>query len=209
MKIFKTTLSLFSHFRRDSSGAAVIEFALIFPILTFIFFGTVELANFVYAGQKLQSASDNIVNIVNLQDDISNEAQLESIASILPSIVRPLIINDDEFSVIITVIQRNIGEDFAHVAIQPTFGGGPTVSDFSFNAAGDTEANEASLADLNFTFEEGDQVIIVESYMRYESILSNSLSSEIFGLQNGFMYHRTPPTQPRIRRFEFGAGSDV
>lgn len=202
--------NLLSRFTRDVSGTAAIEFAFILPLFTTLFIGTVEVANFIYAQQKLQSAADNIVNIINLQDDISNRAQLESIARILPRIVRPLDVGSDGYSVIVTVIQRDLGEDFAYVKAQPKFGAGPSGSNFSYNATATVNSdNEASLADLSFTFEEGDQVVIVEGYMRYNSIFGGAFVSNMLGLSNSFMYHRTPPAQPRIRRFQFGVGSDV
>ena len=209
MKIFNSIASTGQRLLKEDSGAAIIEFAFILPLLVIIFYGTVEISNFVYAQQKLQSASDNIVNIINLQDDISNRAQLRSIATILPRIVRPLeVSSENDYSVIVTVIQRDAGEDFAYISAQPKFGGGPKTSNFSFNATATVNSqNQASLADLNFTFNEGDQVIIVEGYMRYKPLIDSAFVKQLLGLPDGFLSHRPPPTQPRIRRFQFTSGN--
>jgi Flp pilus assembly protein TadG len=182
--------------RRDASGAAIVEFAFLFPVLLLLMFGTIEVTNYVYAHQKVQSAADNILNILNLQGEVST-TQLASMSKMLPEVAKPLVVGASDYKVIITAMQRDEGQNYAYVRWQYSHGGGSGGSHFppkGGHLSGD--------AIQGFTFAENDQVMVVEAYMKYQSLLP-PVFMEGFGIKDGFLYFKTSPARPRSGSFQF------
>ena len=50
--------------RRDSSGLAAVEFALIFPIILLLFLGSFETTNLVLAYMKLEASAETAADLV-------------------------------------------------------------------------------------------------------------------------------------------------
>ncbi|GEM_PF-1336792 len=195
--------NLYLRLRRDRSGSALIEFALALPVLLLLFFGTIEIANFVYASQKAQSAAENIVNIINLQNNVST-SELESMSAMMPRIVRPFLISDLQYQVIVTAMQRDVSEPYGYIRWQKSFGMGGGASRFIYKENGSKQENRVDLHDLDgFAFSPGDQVLVVETYMYYQPIFDNTFTQSMLGLQNSYLYHSTPPTRPRTGKFQF------
>src|SRR5690349_23717148 len=53
-----------SNLRRDSTGLAAVEFALIFPIMLFLFLGSFETTNLVLAFMKLEASAETAADLV-------------------------------------------------------------------------------------------------------------------------------------------------
>lgn len=182
-------------FTGKADGVALIEFAFVLPVLLLIFIGTVEISNFVYAGQKLQSAADNIANIVNLETSPSTD-QMETISGILPEVVRPFNIGQADYRVHISNIWHRPEADGPTLHFHKSFGGANGGSIYGGAAEGQPTTVEG------FTFAEGDQVTIVEVHMRYQPIfLDMPLMESWFGLQDALLYHKAPPMRPRVGAF--------
>lgn len=56
-----------SDFRRNRSGIAAMEFALVAPIVILFFFGVIEATDAYIANKKVQEAADIMSNLVSLQ----------------------------------------------------------------------------------------------------------------------------------------------
>lgn len=186
----------------------MIEFVLTFPLLLIIFVGTVEISNFVYANQKAQSAAENILNIINLQDDVSTP-QLAVMAEMLPRIVRPFEVETSEYRVIVTAMQRDLegagsAGNFGYVHWQKEFGGAAGGSRFYYDENGTPLQNRVQAGALEgFIFFPGDQVLVVETYMKYEPILDIELMERMLGLRESLIYYVSPPSRPRSGKFQF------
>ena len=60
-------------FRRDRSGVATIEFAMILPILTLLLVGGVELLMFIWAAARVTDASQAVGNLLSKNTIVSEE----------------------------------------------------------------------------------------------------------------------------------------
>lgn len=192
-------------FCRNKDGAAMIELALVGLILVPLFLGVVEISNYVYAKQKLQSAAETIAMIKNkVQTNCATD--LRSIAHILPNIVEPF--NPDVYTVIYTYIRR----DRLPATDPPPeysvwqFRRGSYGAPFHTHTNGGSNASNRvpSGALGTFTFNPGDEVLVVETYMRYQSVLSASFANTLLGLRNSMIYYRNPPSRPRTGTNQFG-----
>jgi Flp pilus assembly protein TadG len=52
------------YLRRDQSGLAAVEFALIFPIMLLLFLGSFETTNLVLAYMKLEASAETAADLV-------------------------------------------------------------------------------------------------------------------------------------------------
>lgn len=187
----------------NQKGSAIIEFAFVLPVLLIMLVGAIEIANYVYAHQKAQTAAENISNIINLQDNVST-TQLRSIASMLPRIVRPFSAKSSQYRVIVTTMQRDEGDDFAYIRWQKSFGRGGGNGRFHYTDGAPKETNTVSSADLDgFVFFPNDQVMVVEVYLFYQTIFDTVFGNDMLGLTDSFIYHSNPAVRPRTGKFYF------
>ncbi|MCE3230943.1 MAG: hypothetical protein K0R52_871, partial [Alphaproteobacteria bacterium] len=54
-----------SHFKRESTGAALIEFVLVLPLLILISLGIYEGTNYIMVSQKLNEIASSVANWVS------------------------------------------------------------------------------------------------------------------------------------------------
>jgi len=191
---------------RDVRAFSMVEFAIALPIFIIILLGTVEISNYVYSNQKLQNASYNLLNLINVQENISSE-QLDSIARIVPEVVYPIETTAADYTVYITALQRDVGGVDPYVRWQHVFGAEANGdSKFEYDASKTKEENPVSGDALRgFTFAEGDQLIAVELFMRYTPLMGGQLIDDLFGVKNHFMYFFSS-SRPRKGSFQFNPG---
>lgn len=193
---------------KDTQGNAMIEFAFVVPILMLLLFGTIELSNYIYATQKVESAGDNIANIIGQQDNIST-AQWEKIAQILPQVMRPFQVQDTQYQVILTLMQQDVGDTFSYIMWQKEYGANLGTSKFSYTNGGDKFVNTLPPNAVDgFVFVEGDQVLVVEAYVIYQPLISIPTNIS-FGLTGGSVYYQSPIARPRSGAFYFNPDDQV
>lgn len=189
-------------FARDKEGSVAVEFAFLAPVLLLLTFGLIEAANYLYAGQKVKNATFNILNIINLQENVSTE-QLEAITEIVPQVAEPIRLPDDDYQVIVTAMQLDRlpaeqGEyDGPYVLWQESHGGALAESRFDFTDGASRDTNAVDPADVNsFVFARGDQLIAIEVFARYGALLASSF----IGAQDFSVF---ATSRPRKGAFQF------
>ena len=75
-------------FRRDGSGVAAIEFAMIVPIMVMLFFGTVEFSQALTCDRRVAQIASSTADLVAQYDTITN-AQIQNIFTITKSLMTP------------------------------------------------------------------------------------------------------------------------
>ncbi|CAN0529763.1 unnamed protein product, partial [Scytosiphon promiscuus] len=75
-KITNSMRHLIKKFRSDSNGTAATEFALILPIMIFIFFGTIEISKLYIEKNQVEDVSEIVADLVTQGKSITTD-QLE------------------------------------------------------------------------------------------------------------------------------------
>ncbi|HVZ01790.1 MAG TPA: TadE/TadG family type IV pilus assembly protein [Dongiaceae bacterium] len=99
---------LFGRFRRDKSGVAAIEFALILPILVLLTLGCFEVPRYVLLWQRLERASSGVSDLVAQADEPLTANQMTDIFSAAKVLMQPYAIFTDG-SIVVTSINNPTG----------------------------------------------------------------------------------------------------
>jgi Flp pilus assembly protein TadG len=75
-------------FRRKDDGLALTEFALVFPIMIFMFIGLVEFGEAFTVNRKINTAAGTVSDLVS-QESMVNCAQLQDVSTIATEIIKP------------------------------------------------------------------------------------------------------------------------
>lgn len=173
---------------RCEQGVALIEFAFAMPVLVFLTFAAIEVSNYIYANQKVQNAAYNLLNLVDLQYNLT-DGQLDRIAQIVPGVVEPLPLLEGQYLVYVTSLQKDPGLP-AYIRWQHVHG--PTdigASRFDFDdAATSTDNLVQAEAVKGYDFVDGDQLIAVEVYMYYAPLLKSDIVGGLFDKRGDYMY---------------------
>jgi hypothetical protein len=185
-----------SRFRRNRRGVSAVEFALVLPALLTVFFGIVEGSHYSYTNQKTASASSNILNLLNMQNQPTLE-DLRAISAIVPEVARPLTVGGNDYYIVYTAIQRDkpslkTEKTFAYLAWQESVGNpGLGTSSLKYLSNGNKTQNRLPAGALQgMTFLEGDQVIAVEMFQRYKPILAGNLAASYQPVANYISFSR-------------------
>lgn len=84
----KPLTHLIKKFRSDASGTAAIEFALLLPMMIFIFFGTVEASKLYIEKNQVEAVSETVADLVTQGKTITSN-QLEDIFKISSKTLAP------------------------------------------------------------------------------------------------------------------------
>lgn len=75
-------------FRRSEQGVTLIEFALVFPIMIFLFIGLVEFGEAFSVNRKISNAASTVSDLISQESAITN-AELGDIATVATELVKP------------------------------------------------------------------------------------------------------------------------
>jgi Flp pilus assembly protein TadG len=200
MKIFRTYAhsahgcgAQLCRFHRNERGIALIEFALILPILVLIFYGTIELTRYIQMIQKMDNATSTLTDLVNRNLNLTNQS-LANIADTAPAMLQPF--DSAGVGVIVTAIQRDAGRANATTKWQRSYPDG-------FKGPSRISAGEDQQPTLpQLELEPRDQVITVELFLEYRPILNSAVTRSVLGLENNNVY-RMNVARPRYGAFEF------
>lgn len=155
-------------FAVDKRGLAAVEFALIAPVMIFLFFGLVELCNALNAHQKMTSVASTAADLVGQAKDV-DASDIADVFAASTAIMTPFPVNDKNTGIVITSIggskQRNIGT----VLWSAKFGTGVahkvgesiTVGDPTKLASGDTGLLPADC-------DSGDECTLILAEVKYD-----------------------------------------
>jgi Flp pilus assembly protein TadG len=184
--------NIFQYWRQSQMGAALIETALVLPVLALLALGSFELVRYILIVQKVDKAAYAIGNVVvqsipaqtGVVDGI-NQFQINEIADLFDNLMRPY---DDPARQSITI--RSIRKENGVFYQKWTSAGGTkTDRDKVVTFTGAVASNLSALDD-------GQNTIIVELSYDYEPILGNVLGGLGFNIQSATL-PRTSYQAPR------------
>lgn len=137
--------------RRCEDGVAMIEFALVLPIMIFIFVGMVEFGEAFSINRKVENAASTVADLVSQQGSVTDDT-LEDITRVAEQILLPY--RSAPLSLRIISVVANAQNSATTVAW--SFGPGAPAANTAFTLpqAGLTEANSSIIvveAEYDFT----------------------------------------------------------
>lgn len=160
-------------------GVALIEFAIVLPVLLLLLIGGAETARYLLFREKLESSATQLLSIVNQSNNV-NKASLDRLYGALPALMKPY--SSDSLRVVVTSISNPASGQTncrAVAAWQYPEGGSriaPTVG-------GPVDTKTIDLLG-------GDNVMTVEVFASYKPLTDSSITRSILG-QNPTLYAYT------------------
>lgn len=175
-------ISALERFRRARDGAAIVEFALIIPVLMLLLFGGVEITRTVLIHQKLNKTVMTMADLVT-QSEEPTVADINRLFDATRHLMQPFDFNTDGI-VIISSVGRRDG-NAAMVNWQRTGGG-------SYSATSQVGCS-GCLANLpaGFAMRDGEDAIVAEVYFDHTILLE-------MGIINGAEIYKQAIYRPRL-----------
>ena len=190
LKIVKGSfVAVCKRYKSCTSGLALLEFALILPVLLLMGVGAYEVNRFVNVNQRLESIAYQLADLITNNRSLST-AQLDALLSAKDQMMRPY--DPTGLGVIATNIR------------QPEGGGPTTLGQRSSPAAlgGSLVSSGApgSPANIDYDMEDLDQFVAIEVFYTYRTLLGIRLTDPFLGTEQ--LYKRV------FARLRFGAEMD-
>lgn len=165
----------------DSRGVALIEFALILPLLLLLFVGAVELSRYVIINQKISNATHSLADYVSQVPDPEN-LDVSKLQKTLTELLGNYANGDTK--IIVSGISREKADEPVMVQWQRSYGSAVGESNIG------TQGSEAKLGDLDLKLSE--TLIGVELYYVHNNILKDVgfISSAVQNLDGKSLYGR-------------------
>jgi hypothetical protein len=157
---------------RDTRGVALVEFAMVFPLLLLFFLGAVELSRYVLINQKLDKADSTIADVVAQSENIQS-SDLDQLMNAINEMIKPY-----TFGANGRIIISDVARSGASTTVRWQYCGGGTLAASSRIG---TVGNSASLPS-GFTLDDGDDIIVAETFYNFTPIIGTQL------LSNGTIY---------------------
>lgn len=150
MTIIRRLTRLWRSAQRRDDGVAMIEFALVLPIMIFIFVGMVEFGEAFTINRKVENAASTVADLVSQQGSVSDET-LEDIVRVAEQVLLPYRSAPLSLRIISVVADAENRE----TTVAWSFGPGAPAANTAYSLrAGLTEANSSVIvveADYDFT----------------------------------------------------------
>ena len=104
-------------FKANQKGVALIEFALVLPVVTLLLLGCMDLTIYLVAHQRVSRAAYTMSNLLTQMDQGLQEAQVSDMILTLNQVSKPYNIETDGKAVITAIIGN--GVDGAEQRISP------------------------------------------------------------------------------------------
>jgi Flp pilus assembly protein TadG len=158
-----------NRFARAQQGIAMVEFALVLPVLMTLFYGTVEITRFVLITQKVEKLAHSVADMT-AQSATASAASLNQVMAAASDIMSPYTVGANG-RVIISSLYR--APSTVDAKINWRYEGGGTL--VATSALG--LVNAKPVMPSAFTFDERENVIAAEVYYRFSPLIS----SQFFG----------------------------
>lgn len=154
---------------RAHGGMAMVEFALVLPVLMTLFYGTIEVTRYILIAQKVEKLAHSVADLT-AQSDTATIATLNQVMAAASDIMSPYTMGSNG-RIIISSLYR--APSTANATISWRHQGGGTLT--ATSQVGLVGATPTMLA--GFTFEERENVIVAEVYYQFSPLIS----SQFFG----------------------------
>ncbi len=169
-------------FFKNKEGSALVEAALIMPILVALLLMSFETGRYILAQQKASRVASSMNDLLARVSDPEN--QFNDIVSAAGLIMSPFNLNEQSIAVS-SMIYRDVG-DVARIVWQDT-GAGSALATSQFGGEGDV----ASLPD-GFSLNEGEVIITTEFYYTYTPLFD-------YGIWSEHMIYHSAFNKPRLQ----------
>lgn len=163
MQIRKYLLSLL----KSTEGVAMVEFALVLPILLIMFLNGYEMNRYLIVHQKVEKVAYTVTDVVT-QSSALTISQLNQILSAATELMNPYSFTNDGVVILSSIYQS--GTTNPPIIRWQYTGGGSLAKTSLIGTAG----GNATLPS-GFTLNDRDNIIIAEVYYHYTPILSGTL----------------------------------
>jgi Flp pilus assembly protein TadG len=165
MRTLHNIIGICARLRRNEGGIALVEFALVLPVLMTLFYGTIEVTRYILISQKVEKLAHSVADLT-AQSAVTTTASLNQVMAAASDIMSPYSMTTNG-KVIISSLYRPAG--VANASINWRYeGGGSYAASSMLGAVGDAPAMPAG-----FTFDERENVISAEVYYEFSPMISN------------------------------------
>lgn len=105
-------LNFIKRLRKNTSGVAAIEFALIAFPMVFTFFGVVEVANYILVARKVSNVASVAADLTT-QDTAVNDSEINDIMNALNAVMRPF--DPNQTRIVITSV---VADDNGNLSVE-------------------------------------------------------------------------------------------
>lgn len=171
--------------RKSQAGAVAIEFALIFPVLLFIYFGMIGITQYAFANRRVAAASRMMAETVALPTALNN-TDLADYAVGVELMFKPIAR---------TWVEQNVGID---VYNYKKAGGGATRWTWFYKGSARCTPPDPSASSISSSLGVSD-VIVVVSCMTYESPVGDFQFERLnLGYLNSIRIEKVWQSRPRM-----------
>lgn len=150
---------------RADGGVAVVEFALVLPILMTLFYGTVEVSRYILIAQKVEKLAHSVAN-VTAQEATATKATLDQVMAASSDIMNPYSMTTNGV-IIISSLYRPAGSTSVASVNWRYQGGGSYAATSQLGDVGATPTVPGG-----FTFDERENIIAAEVYYEFSPLIS-------------------------------------
>lgn len=154
---------LMRRFFTSPKGVAMVEFALVLPLLLFLFGGTIELTRYVLANQKVDKAANSLGDYAS-QLENPKSMNVADLDKAFDTLVKPFDTTESGF--ILTGVRLNEANNRPEISWQHKRGS------VDGSEVGEGENSPATLGDL--VVNPGEEVVVSEVFYRHSNILNAS-----------------------------------
>lgn len=156
-------------FLRAERGIAVVEFAMILPVLMTLFYGTIEVTRYILITQKVEKLAHSIADVTS-QEQVATTAVLNQALAATSDIMSPYTMTTNG-TVFITSLYR--APNTTDATVNWRYQGGGSLPETSKLGA----LNTVPSVPGGFTFDERENIIAAEVFYRFSPLIS----SQFFG----------------------------
>lgn len=160
--------SFWKLFERDERGVSAIEFAMLFPLMVTMYFGSIDISQVLTADRKTTALASTMADLV-AQADVLNRADLDDIYAAAAEIISPFSATD--LSIVVTSVEVD--------------GAGDPVVGWSDAYHGSPRSSMGGLTIPNGMIADGGSVIVAEVSYLYDSIITKFVGND-FELDDSF-----------------------
>jgi Flp pilus assembly protein TadG len=165
--------ALMQRVRGNADGVAAVEFAMIAPIMFFLFVGSVEFSQAITVDRRVTQVASSTADLV-AREKSTTTAELAGMMQIIDHLVRPY--DPSRLKVTVLDVEANIA-NAANTTVRWSY---------NHNGGANTYANGQPYALPDGLVEAGNSVIIAEVTYNYEPLIFGYFIRTAFPLQEKF-----------------------
>lgn len=170
--------NLVQRLRRNQQGLAAVEFAMVVPIMFFLFVGAVEFSQALTVDRRVTQSASSTADLVARVDKFNNTGEIDNVLKIIEQLIAPYDLNPLTVAVISVQAKAKAGN--------------PAVTEmlvsWSRNNKGQVPYSEGSIYTHipDGLLAQGESVIVGEAKYAYSPLIFNYFISTSFDMEERF-----------------------